>query len=82
MKDEPFECGMEPAGAAWNPPRLRFAALAMLFVLFDAEALLLFAVASRLHGSPLAGLEVLVFVAFLAFGLAYAWKKGALDWHA
>lgn len=81
-KEEPFECGMEPAGPAWNPPRLRFAAIAMLFVLFDAEALLLFAVVAGLRGSVAAGAEVLAFVAFLAFGLAYAWKKGALEWPA
>lgn len=80
MKEDPFECGIEPAGQAWSPPRLRFAAIAMLFVLFDAEAVLLFAVVSRLKGSPVALLEVGAFVAFLGFGLAYAWKKGALEW--
>jgi NADH-quinone oxidoreductase subunit A len=79
-KDSPFECGMDQAGQPWNPPTLRFAAIAMLFVLFDAEAVLLFAVASKLRGSFTALIEVGVFVLFLGFGLAYAWRKGALEW--
>jgi NADH-quinone oxidoreductase subunit A len=49
-------------------------------VLFDAEAVLLFAVASKLRGSFTALIEVGVFVLFLGFGLAYAWRKGALEW--
>ncbi len=79
-KEAPFECGMEQAGEPWASPRLRFAGIAMLFVLFDAEAVLLFAVASVLRGNPIAAAEVGVFVLFLAFGLFYAWRKGALDW--
>jgi NADH:ubiquinone oxidoreductase subunit 3 (subunit A) len=81
-KDSPFECGMEQAGEAWVPPRMRFSTIAMLFVLFDAEAILLFAVASALRGSLIALLEVGSFVAFLAFGLVYAWRKGALEWRS
>jgi NADH-quinone oxidoreductase subunit A len=81
-KDKPFECGVEQAGEAWSPPRMRFSTVAMLFVLFDAEAILLFAVASVLRGNKVALLEVGAFVLFLAFGLAYAWKKGALEWRS
>ncbi len=81
-KGTPFECGMEQAGEPWASPRLRFSTIAMLFVLFDAEAVLLFAVASSLRGNPLAALEVGVFVLFLAFGLMYAWRKGALEWRS
>ena len=50
----PYECGMEQAGEPWAAPRLRFSTIAMLFVLFDAEAVLLFAVASALRGTSLA----------------------------
>lgn len=78
----PYECGMEPAGQAWSPVRLRFSTIAMLFVLFDAEAVMLFAVATRLRGNPAALLEVAVFVGFLALGLAVAWRKGALSWRS
>jgi NADH-quinone oxidoreductase subunit A len=81
-KDSPYECGMEQAGEPWVAPRLRFSAIAALFVLFDAEAILLFAVASGLRGNPVALVEVGVFVAFLALGLAYAWRKGALEWRS
>lgn len=81
-KNTPFECGMEQAGEAWVPPRMRFSTIAMLFVLFDAEAILLFAVASNLRGNPVALVEVGSFVIFLAFGLVYAWRKGALEWRS
>ncbi|MDH4139723.1 MAG: NADH-quinone oxidoreductase subunit A [Coriobacteriia bacterium] len=79
-KVEPYECGMEQAGQPWAAVRLRFATIALLFVLFDAESVLLFAVATKLRGSWVALVEVAVFVAFLALGLAYAWRKGALAW--
>ena len=79
-KIEPYECGMEQAGPPWAATRLRFATIALLFVLFDAEAILLFAVASELRGSLVALAEVGAFAAFLALGLALAWKKGALTW--
>jgi NADH-quinone oxidoreductase subunit A len=79
-KDAPFECGLDPAGEPWSAPRLRFSTLAAIFVLFDAEAVLLFAVAEGLRGRWMAAVEVGAFVVFLAFGLAFAWKKGALEW--
>ncbi len=81
-KGEPFECGLDQAGRPWAAQRLRFSTVAMLFVLFDAEAILLFAVASRLRGSLAGVIEVGAFVAFLALGLAYAWRKGALEWRS
>jgi NADH-quinone oxidoreductase subunit A len=79
-KSEPYECGMPQIGEPHTPLRLRFAVIAVLFVLFDAESVLLFAVASRLRGSGAGALSVLAFVGFLAFGLLYAWRKGVLQW--
>lgn len=79
-KLSPFECGMEQAGDPHVPVRLRYASLAILFVIFDAESVLLFAVATRLKGSPLALAAVGAFVAFLGAGLVYAWRKRALQW--
>lgn len=81
-KREPYECGMDQAGGPWTPVRLRFSTVALLFVLFDAEAILLFAVAPSLRGSVAGLVEVAVFTLFLAFGLAYAWRKGALEWRS
>jgi len=81
-KSLPYECGMEPAGEPWSPVRLRFSTIAVLFVLFDAESALLFSVVSGLRGSWVAAAEIGVFVLFLAFGLFYAWRKGALEWQS
>ena len=81
-KLEPFECGMPPAGDPHVRYPIRYAAVAVLFVIFDVEAVLLFAVASKLHGSIGGGLAVLVFSSMLALGLAYAWKTGALKWRS
>ena len=79
-KLEPYECGMPPAGMPWAPVRLRFTAIALLLVIFDAQAALLFAVASAIRGNPSAAAATGVFVVLLAIGLAYAWRKGVLSW--
>lgn len=79
-KGAPFECGVDQAGSPVAAQRLRFSVVAMLFVLFDAEAVLLFSVAPGLRGSPAGLIETGAFVLFLAAGLAYAWRKGALEW--
>ena len=80
-KNEPFESGMLPTGTA----RLRFSAkfylVAMLFVIFDVEALFLFAWAVSVRESGWAGLiEATIFIAILLAGLVYLWRIGALDW--
>lgn len=80
-KNEPFESGILPTGNA----RLRFSAkfylVAMLFVIFDVEALYLFAWAVSVRESGWAGLiEATVFIAILLAGLVYLWRVGALDW--
>jgi NADH-quinone oxidoreductase subunit A len=81
-KRMPFECGLDQAGTPWSAQRLRFSTVAMIFVLFDAEAVLLFAVATRLRGNLMALVAVGAFVAFLALGLVYAWRRGALEWRS
>jgi NADH-quinone oxidoreductase subunit A len=79
-KVEPYECGMVPQGQAWLPFRMRFSTIALLFVVFDAETALFFAVAPHLRGSVDAVVTVAPFAALMAVGLAYAWRKGALTW--
>ncbi len=80
-KNLPYECGMEQAGEPHANYNVRFSTIALLFVLFDAESILLFVIATRLRGSLTGLIEGGAFAAFLAFGLFYAWKKGALQWH-
>ncbi len=80
-KNEPFESGMLPTGGA----RLRFSAkfylVAMLFVIFDVEALFLFAWSVSVRESGWAGfIEATIFIAILLAGLVYLWRIGALDW--
>lgn len=82
QKLEPYECGMPPAGCPHVRFPARYAAVAVLFVIFDVESVLLFAVASKIHGSLGGGLAVLAFSSLLALGLAYAWKTGALAWRS
>lgn len=81
-KLEPYECGMPQAGRPHVRFPLRYAAVAVLFVIFDAEALLLFAVAVKVKGSLAGGAAALGFAALLAVGLLYAWRKGALAWRS
>ena len=81
--NEPFESGIVPAGGA----RLRFSAkfylIAMFFVIFDIEALFLYAWAVSVRESGWAGfIEAFVFTFVLLAGLVYIWKLGALDWTA
>ncbi len=78
---QPFESGIVSVGSA----RLRFPAkfylVAMLFVIFDLEAVFIFAWAIAFRSVGWAGyIEVLVFVAILMAALAYLWRVGALDW--
>lgn len=79
-KIEPYECGMPQAGLPWAPVRLRFTAIALLLVIFDAEAAMLFAVATGLRGSLAGVIAVGIFVGLLTLGLLYAWRKGVLEW--
>lgn len=75
-----YECGIPQASSPWLPVNVRFADVALLFVLFEAETVLLFAVAPAVRGSMAGLIEIAVFAAFLGFGLLYAWRKGALKW--
>lgn len=81
-KNAPYECGLDQAGTPLSAQRLRFSTVAMLFVIFDADAILMFAVASQLRGSFIAFIEVFAFVTLLALGLGYAWRKRGLEWRS
>lgn len=76
-----YECGMESVGTAWVSPNIRFYVFALLFVIFDVEALFVFPWAVRFRALGVFGfVEVMIFVGVLFLGLVYAWKKGALKW--
>lgn len=80
-KLEPFECGIEVFGPVRQPLHVRFYLVALLFVLFDVETVFFFPWALILREMGLiAGVEMLLFLVFLVGALAYAWKKGALEW--
>lgn len=80
-KSTPYECGEPTFGSAFVRFDIRFYVLALVFVIFDVEVLFLFpwaVVLKELGG--LAYAEGALFVAVLAVGLAYVWKKGDIDW--
>jgi NADH-quinone oxidoreductase subunit A len=82
-----YECGMDPVGDARGRFSVRFYMVAMLFILFDVEAVFMlpWAVIFRrlpgITGSKMFGFwEMLVYLGFVAVGLFYVWKKGILTW--
>lgn len=80
-KAQSYECGMLPMGRAQGQISLRFYIIAILFLIFDVEAVFLFPWAVSFVGiGEFALYEMLVFIAILAAGLGYAWKKGVLEW--
>ncbi|MGE0228956.1 MAG: NADH-quinone oxidoreductase subunit A [Dehalococcoidia bacterium] len=80
-KGTTYECGMLPIRRAATNVGMRFYLYAILFIIFDVEAVFIFPWALSYVGiGPMAYYEMLVFMGILAAGLAYAWKKGALKW--
>ena len=81
VKLEPYECGIEPQTDARDRYSIRYYLVAMLFVIFDVETVFMFPWAVIMDRLAWFGLiEMLVFLAILVAGYAYAWQKGALDW--
>lgn len=79
--DEPFESGIVSVGFARLRLSARFYLIAMFFVIFDVEALFLFAWAVAVRETGWAGyIEALVFIGILLVALVYLWRLGALDW--
>jgi NADH-quinone oxidoreductase subunit A len=76
-----YECGFPAFDDSRAQFDVRFYLVAILFIVFDLEAAFLFPWAVSLAGSGWAGwIAMMIFIAELALGLAYAWKKGALEW--
>lgn len=81
-KDQPYECGMIPTGDARERFSVHFYMVALLFILFDIEAIFLYPWALVYHDLRMFGfVEMLIYIAILFVGYIYLWKKGALDWY-
>ena len=80
-KLSPYECGITPTGTARERFSVKFYLVAMLFLLFDIEAVFLFPWAVVYRQLKLFGfVEMVLFIAAILAGYIYVWKKGALEW--
>jgi NADH-quinone oxidoreductase subunit A len=81
VKDMPYESGIVPTGDARRRFSVKFYLVAMLFILFDIEAIFLFPWVVVYRDLKMFGfIEMLVFVVLILSGFFYIWKKGALNW--
>ena len=81
VKLAPYECGCEPVGSARERFSIKFYLIAMLFILFDIEAVFLYPWSVIFKRLGMFGLvEMGVFIVILFVGYVYVWKKGALEW--
>ncbi len=80
-KETLYECGMETIGDAWVQFNVRYYLYAIIFLIFDIEAIFLYPWAVQFRQLALFGfIEMFVFIAILLVGYVYAWRKRALEW--
>ena len=80
-----YECGIPPTPFAWSNINIRFYIFAILFLIFDVEAVFLFPwavvfIQEQAAGNPIPFYAMLLFLAMLFFAVIYGWRKGVLDW--
>lgn len=81
QKGEPYECGIPTKGTSWMQFRVGYYQYAILYLMFDVEAVFLFPWGTVVRDFGTNGLiSIFFFLLVLGLGLAYAWKKGALEW--
>lgn len=81
IKDTPYECGVTPTGDAQHRFSVKFYLVAMIFILFDIEAIFLYPWAVVFKKLKMFGfIEMLTFVILIMAGFFFIWKKGVLDW--
>ncbi|MCD7925494.1 NADH-quinone oxidoreductase subunit A [Bacteroidaceae bacterium] len=81
QKGEAYECGIPTRGRSWMQFKVGYYLFAILFLMFDVETVFLFPWAVVVQDLGVYGLvSILFFLVVLVLGLAYAWKKGALEW--
>ena len=81
QKGEAYECGIPTRGRSWMQVKVGYYLFAILFLMFDVETVFLFSWAVVVQALGVYGLvSILFFLVVLILGLAYAWRKGALEW--
>jgi NADH:ubiquinone oxidoreductase subunit 3 (subunit A) len=81
IKNATYECGMETIGDTWVQFKAQYYIFALIFVVFDVEAVFIFPWAVAYDRLGLYALvEMVLFILILVGGLLYAWRKGALEW--
>lgn len=81
QKGEAYECGIPTRGRSWMQFKAGYYLFAILFLMFDVEAVFLFPWAVTVQDAGIDGLiNILFFMVILILGLTYAWRKGALEW--
>ena len=81
QKGEAYECGIPTRGKSWMQFKVGYYLFAILFLMFDVETVFLFPWAAVVQDLGVRGLVgILFFLLILVLGLAYAWRKGALEW--
>nr|AQQ79851.1 NADH dehydrogenase subunit 3 [Pinctada imbricata]BAL15368.1 NADH dehydrogenase subunit 3 [Pinctada fucata] len=79
-KGSPYECGFDPVGQAWNPVPMRFFHMVLLFLLWEAETMLLIPLMMWSWRGGGSDLGVVGFILILLAGLLYEWTEGTLEW--
>lgn len=81
IKNSTYECGIETVGESWVQFKAQYYIYALVFLVFDVETVFLYPWAVAYNQLALyAVVEAVIFLVFLAGGLIYVWKKGALEW--
>lgn len=81
IKQQTYECGIETVGDSWVQFKVQYYIYALVFVIFDIEAVFLFPIAAAYGQLDLFGIGAAVlFIFLLADGLLYAWGRGVLEW--
>lgn len=81
VKTDTYECGMPTLGGSWSRFNFRYYHFAILFVIFDVTVVFLYPWVVHFRVLGWSGMAaMLVFVSVLGLGLAYAWRKKALEW--
>ncbi len=80
IKSTPYECGIPATPYAFSQINIRYYIFAILFLIFDVEAVFLFPWAVVFMGNNIAFYAMMIFLSVLFFAIVYGWKKGVLEW--